>query len=102
MATPPEHHTDREHDRDHHGCGEVGAGTAGRGQGAVPQAGVEDPDLREFYRELMISEAGHYTTFIGFARKYGGRIDVDQRWKEFLGFEADLILRYGKSATIHG
>ena len=63
---------------------------------------VEDPDLREFYRELMISEAGHYTTFIGFARKFGGRVDVDRRWKEFLAFEADLIQRYGKSATIHG
>jgi tRNA-(ms[2]io[6]A)-hydroxylase len=24
-----------------------------------------------FYRELMESEAGHYTTFITYARKYG-------------------------------
>src|SRR6188768_245378 len=28
---------------------------------------VGDERLRAFYRELMISEAGHYTTFIGFA-----------------------------------
>ena len=63
---------------------------------------VDDPELREFYRELMISEAGHYTTFIGFARTYGGRVDVDQRWKEFLAYEAEVIARYGKAPTIHG
>ena len=63
---------------------------------------VDDPDLQAFYRELMISEAGHYTTFIGFARQYGGRVDVDARWKEFLAYEADVVARYGRSATMHG
>lgn len=61
-----------------------------------------DQDLREFYRDLMISEAGHYTTFIGFARQYGGRVDVDARWTAFLAYEADVVARYGKAATIHG
>lgn len=32
----------------------------------------QDEELREFYRELIISEAGHYTTFLGFARRFGG------------------------------
>src|SRR4051812_35985403 len=50
---------------------------------------LSDPDLKEFYRELMISEANHYTTFIGFARQYGGSVDVDKRWKEFLDFEGE-------------
>lgn len=63
---------------------------------------VDDPELKEFYRELMISEAGHYTTFIGFARKYGGKVDVDQRWKQFLAFEAELIGKYSRSASMHG
>ena len=63
---------------------------------------VADPELREFYRELMISEAGHYTTFLGFAREFGGRTDVDRRWSEFLAFEAELIGKYGRSATMHG
>lgn len=63
---------------------------------------AEDEDLRTFYRELMISEAGHYTTFIGFARRYGGKVDVDSRWREFLAFEAEVVGRYGKAATIHG
>jgi tRNA-(ms[2]io[6]A)-hydroxylase len=34
-----------------------------------------------FYRELMESEAGHYTTFITYARKYGIGIDVESRWR---------------------
>ena len=50
----------------------------------------------------MISEAGHYTTFIGFARKYGNDIDVDKRWKELVEFESLVIKNYGKSETIHG
>lgn len=62
----------------------------------------DDAGLREFYRELMISEAGHYTTFIGFARKYGGKVDVDARWKAFLAYEAVVVMRYGKEPTMHG
>ena len=61
-----------------------------------------DEDLRTFYRDLMVSEAGHYTTFIGFARKFGGRVDVDARWKEFLAYEAAVVARYGKAPTMHG
>jgi len=63
---------------------------------------IKDPELSKFYKELMISEAGHYTTFIGFARKYGKDIDVDKRWKELIDFEGEVIKRYGKSETIHG
>lgn len=63
---------------------------------------IKDEFLSNFYRELMISEANHYTTFIGFARKYGQGVDVDKRWEEFLIYEAEVISRYGKSETIHG
>lgn len=63
---------------------------------------ISDPELSNFYRDLMISEAGHYTTFIGFARKYGGNIDVNKRWNEWLAFEAEVIKNYGKEETIHG
>lgn len=64
---------------------------------------IADPDLREFYRELMISEAGHYTTFIGFARKYGNHVeDVNDRWQQWLDYEAAIIQNYGKQETIHG
>jgi len=63
---------------------------------------LKDEELKTFYRELMISEAGHYTTFIGFARKYAQGIDVDKKWEEFLKFEAQVISNYGKKQTIHG
>ncbi len=63
---------------------------------------MDDEELRVFYRELMISEAGHYTTFIGLAREFGIGIAVDDRWQEFLTFEAELITHYAKHPTMHG
>ncbi len=63
---------------------------------------INDPELSVFYRELMESEASHYTTFITYARKYGTGIDVEKRWREWLEFEASIISKYGKSNTVHG
>jgi tRNA 2-(methylsulfanyl)-N6-isopentenyladenosine37 hydroxylase len=63
---------------------------------------IQDPDLASFYRELMISEATHYTMFISMARKLAKNIDVDKRWQEFLEHEAKVIANYGHSETIHG
>ncbi|MDG2154198.1 MAG: tRNA-(ms[2]io[6]A)-hydroxylase [Crocinitomicaceae bacterium] len=63
---------------------------------------LNDKDLRNFYRMLMESEARHYVTFLNFAKKYGGNIDVNAHWEDFLKFEADLMKEYGKSETIHG
>jgi tRNA-(ms[2]io[6]A)-hydroxylase len=63
---------------------------------------IQDEELSKFYRELMESEAGHYTTFITYARKYGIGIDVETRWRSWLAFESEIIANYGKSETIHG
>lgn len=63
---------------------------------------IKDEELSKFYHELMISEAGHYTTFLGFARKYAGDIDVEKQWQELLVKEGEIIKSYGKSNTIHG
>lgn len=63
---------------------------------------IEDKELAAFYKELMISEASHYTTFLRFARKYSEKVDVDKRWKEWLDFEGELITNYGKNETVHG
>jgi tRNA-(ms[2]io[6]A)-hydroxylase len=63
---------------------------------------INDPQLANFYHELMISEATHYTMFIGLAKKYAVHIDVDTRWKEFLVYEAKVVKNYGKTETIHG
>jgi tRNA-(ms[2]io[6]A)-hydroxylase len=63
---------------------------------------INDEELASFYHELMISEATHYTMFIGFARKYAGNLNVDKRWEEWLAYEAEVIKNYGIKETIHG
>lgn len=64
---------------------------------------INDKELATFYRDLMESEAGHYTTFLNFARQYGRSVEfVNKRWAEWLAFENDLITNYGKEETIHG
>ena len=63
---------------------------------------IKDEELVKFYRYLMISEAGHYTTFIKFAKKYTERVNVDKRWKEWLEFEVQLIQNYGTKESVHG
>jgi len=40
---------------------------------------IKDEDLSAFYRELMISEATHYKTFIGYARQYGEGEDGQEK-----------------------
>ncbi len=52
---------------------------------------VSDENLKEFYHEFMVSEAGHYRLFIGLAEKYMNTEFVKTRWNAFLEFEADLI-----------
>lgn len=68
----------------------------------VLSTNISDPELAQFYRELMISEAGHYTTFLKFARQYSESIDVEKRWKEWIAFEASIITKYGNKETVHG
>ena len=63
---------------------------------------IGDPELSKFYYDLMVSEAGHYTTFVTFARKYGKDINVDKRWKALVDFEGNLIKSYGTHESIHG
>ncbi|WP_034261967.1 tRNA-(ms[2]io[6]A)-hydroxylase [Altibacter lentus] len=63
---------------------------------------LEDKELAEFYRKLMVSEANHYTMFLRFARQYGDRTEVDAKWKELLEFEAQFMKDLGKKETIHG
>lgn len=63
---------------------------------------IPDKKLATFYHELMVSEAGHYTLFLGFARKYAEKVDVEKRWQEWLDYEASIIVKYGKKETIHG
>lgn len=63
---------------------------------------LEDKKLAKFYRKLMISEANHYTLFLGFARQYGERKEVDKKWEALLEFEAELMKTLNVSESIHG
>ncbi|APY07025.1 tRNA 2-methylthio-N6-isopentenyl adenosine(37) hydroxylase MiaE [Winogradskyella sp. J14-2] len=63
---------------------------------------LEDKKLAKFYRKLMISEANHYTMFLNFARQYGERKEVDQKWQQLLEYEADIMKDLSKKETVHG
>ena len=63
---------------------------------------LADKELAEFYRKLMVSEANHYTMFLKFARQYGNREEVDEKWQQLLEFEANIMKSLSKGETIHG
>ena len=50
----------------------------------------------------MVSEANHYTMFLKFARQYGDRQEVDQKWNALLEYEAELMSKLGTKETMHG
>lgn len=63
---------------------------------------LPDKKLAEFYHKLMISEAGHYTMFLKFARKYGDRKEVDEKWYALLKYEAKIMKNLSKTEKVHG
>jgi tRNA-(ms[2]io[6]A)-hydroxylase len=52
---------------------------------------IDDKELKSFYKNLMVSEAGHYRLFLDMACELGGKEQVLQRWEEWLEFEAGLM-----------
>jgi tRNA-(ms[2]io[6]A)-hydroxylase len=52
---------------------------------------IHDHELAEFYHELMISEAGHYKTFLKLAKEYIPEDQVMTRWRELLDQEAEIV-----------
>lgn len=63
---------------------------------------LSDKELAKFYRDLMVSEANHYTMFLQFARKYGNREEVDNKWNDLLEYEAEIMKNLGTQESIHG
>ncbi|MBL0310780.1 MAG: tRNA-(ms[2]io[6]A)-hydroxylase [Bacteroidetes bacterium] len=59
---------------------------------------MEDDDLKQFYKNLMVSEAGHYKLFLDMACDFGGKDKVLKRWDEWLEYEAGIM----KSLDIRG
>lgn len=52
---------------------------------------ISDENLKAFYHEFMVSEAGHYRLFIDLANEFADKEYVQKRWNEYLEFEADLV-----------
>lgn len=52
---------------------------------------ISDESLKKFYRDLMVSEAGHYVNFIDLAKEYLPAEYVKTRWQEWLDTEANII-----------
>ena len=63
---------------------------------------IQDEELSQFYKDLMISEANHYTLFLGYAREYMDREIVDKKWQDLLAFEAEMMKSRGNIAKVHG
>ncbi len=54
---------------------------------------LEDPHLKAFYYQFMISEAGHYVLFLDLAREYFPEEKVKSRWQSYLNEEAEIMKR---------
>lgn len=52
---------------------------------------ISDTELSKFYYELMVSEAGHYKTFLRLAKSYMPEAYVNQRWNEILAQEGTIM-----------
>lgn len=63
---------------------------------------LEDKELAKFYRDLMVSEANHYTLFLQFARNYGDLKQVNEKWDALLEYEANIMKNLGTKESIHG
>ncbi|HTF18051.1 MAG TPA: tRNA-(ms[2]io[6]A)-hydroxylase [Chryseolinea sp.] len=59
---------------------------------------IDDPELADFYYELMVSEAGHYKNFLQLAKTFQPADVVMNRWREWLAAEADIV----KNLTVRG
>lgn len=52
---------------------------------------IDDGKLSKFYYQLMVSEAGHYKTFISLAKKFAPERHVMKRWKEIREGESVIM-----------
>jgi tRNA 2-(methylsulfanyl)-N6-isopentenyladenosine37 hydroxylase len=52
---------------------------------------INDEGLSKFYYELMVSEAGHYKSFLALAKEYIPEEKVNARWRQLLEQEAEIM-----------
>jgi len=52
---------------------------------------LSDEELKKFYHQFMVSEAGHYVLFIELAKYYFDEATVHSRWQEYLAAETEIL-----------
>ncbi|MFD2785484.1 tRNA-(ms[2]io[6]A)-hydroxylase [Hymenobacter rubripertinctus] len=52
---------------------------------------IADPGLSQFYYELMVSEAGHFVSYVDLAKEYCAAGEVDARLQELLKIEGAIV-----------
>ena len=52
---------------------------------------ISDAELKQFYKNLIISEAGHYKLFLDMACELSDKETVMNRWDEWLQYEAEIM-----------
>ena len=63
---------------------------------------IPDPEMAEFYRSLLASEAGHYRVFCDIAREYFDGDVVRDRLDELADLEADIVRNLRNEPMMHG
>jgi tRNA 2-(methylsulfanyl)-N6-isopentenyladenosine37 hydroxylase len=63
---------------------------------------LADAGLRRFYRDLMASEAEHFTLFSGLAAECCGKDDSRRRFATLVELEAQVADRLPLAPTVHG
>jgi len=63
---------------------------------------LKDAELATFYKDLLASEAGHHTLFLGLAKKYDSKENITKKWGALSTYEAAFIIKQGKTALVHG
>lgn len=63
---------------------------------------IRDNELRNFYKELSDSEAGHYVTFMKLAKIYFDENVVKKRLDELTTIEAEIIKNLSNKPLMHG
>lgn len=63
---------------------------------------IPDPEMAEFYRSLLASEAGHYRIFCDIAREYYPHEEVAARLDELATREAEIVSGLSNEPMMHG
>jgi tRNA-(ms[2]io[6]A)-hydroxylase len=64
--------------------------------------GLADADLRAFYRDLMASEARHFTLFTQLASDCFGKLATRERLAQLAQREADIVKALPQGPQVHG